>query len=83
MRLLIRKVQHAPPEMGPQPSAEASWQFFMSDKPLNLSVSLSKEVILTPLRFRPQPPHSVDAHKSPWVCSSESIDVCKLPAYFH
>lgn len=30
--------------MGPQPSAEASWQFFMSDKPLNLSVSLSKEI---------------------------------------
>lgn len=44
VRLLIRKVQHAPPEMGPQPSAEASWQFFMSDKPLNLSVSLSKEI---------------------------------------
>ncbi|ERE82092.1 S-arrestin [Cricetulus griseus] len=44
VRLLIRKVQHAPPEMGPQPCAEASWQFFMSDKPLNLSVSLSKEI---------------------------------------
>uniref|UniRef100_H0WDM1 S-arrestin n=1 Tax=Cavia porcellus TaxID=10141 RepID=H0WDM1_CAVPO len=44
VRLLIRKVQHAPPEMGPQPCAEASWQFFMSDKPLNLAVSLSKEV---------------------------------------
>lgn len=44
VRLLIRKVQHAPPEMGPQPSSEASWQFFMSDKPLHLSVSLSKEI---------------------------------------
>nr|AAA42107.1 S-antigen [Rattus norvegicus] len=44
VRLLIRKVQHAPPEMGPQPCAEASWQFFMSDKPLHLSVSLSKEI---------------------------------------
>ncbi|XP_005395409.1 PREDICTED: S-arrestin isoform X2 [Chinchilla lanigera] len=44
VRLLIRKVQHAPPEMGPQPRAEASWQFFMSDKPLHLTVSLSKEV---------------------------------------
>ncbi|KAM4835871.1 S-arrestin [Thomomys bottae] len=42
--LLIRKVQHAPLEMGPQPSAESSWQFFMSDKPLNLSISLSKEL---------------------------------------
>nr|XP_012647056.1 S-arrestin isoform X3 [Microcebus murinus] len=44
VRLLIRKVQHAPPEMGPQPRAEASWQFFMSDKPLQLTVSLSKEI---------------------------------------
>uniref|UniRef100_A0A8C5L338 S-arrestin n=1 Tax=Jaculus jaculus TaxID=51337 RepID=A0A8C5L338_JACJA len=44
VRLLIRKVQHAPSEMGPQPCAEAAWQFFMSDKPLQLSVSLSKEV---------------------------------------
>lgn len=48
MRLLIRKVQHAPREMGPQPRAEASWQFFMSDKPLRLAVSLSKEVTAEP-----------------------------------
>lgn len=44
MCLLIRKVQHAPLKMGPQPRAEAAWQFFMSDKPLHLAVSLSKEV---------------------------------------
>ncbi|KAK2108269.1 hypothetical protein P7K49_013434 [Saguinus oedipus] len=44
VRLLIRKVQHAPLEMGPQPRAEAAWQFFMSDKPLHLAVSLSKEI---------------------------------------
>ncbi|KAL6070308.1 hypothetical protein STEG23_008562 [Scotinomys teguina] len=44
VRLLIRKVQHAPLEMGPQPCSEAAWQFFMSDKPLHLSVSLSKEI---------------------------------------
>ncbi|XP_021102762.1 S-arrestin isoform X2 [Heterocephalus glaber] len=44
VRLLIRKVQHAPPEMGPQPCSEAAWQFFMSDKPLHLTVSLSKEI---------------------------------------
>ncbi|XP_049625282.1 S-arrestin [Suncus etruscus] len=44
VRLLIRKVQHAPLEMGPQPRAEAAWQFFMCDKPLQLSVSLSKEI---------------------------------------
>ncbi|XP_036625276.1 S-arrestin isoform X1 [Trichosurus vulpecula] len=44
VRLLIRKVQHAPPEMGPQPQVETAWQFFMSDKPLHLAVSLSKEI---------------------------------------
>ncbi|XP_008580182.1 PREDICTED: S-arrestin [Galeopterus variegatus] len=44
VRLLIRKVQHAPPEMGPQPQAEAAWQFFMSDKPLLLKVFLGKEI---------------------------------------
>lgn len=48
MSLLIRKVQHAPPKMGPQPRAEAAWQFFMSDKPLHLAVSLSKEVTHRP-----------------------------------
>ncbi|XP_044532489.1 S-arrestin [Gracilinanus agilis] len=44
VRLLIRKVQHAPPEMGPQPKVETAWQFFMSDKPLHLTISLSKEI---------------------------------------
>ncbi|XP_021534619.1 S-arrestin [Neomonachus schauinslandi] len=44
VRLLIRKVQHAPAKMGPQPRADTAWQFFMSDKPLHLAVSLSKEI---------------------------------------
>ncbi|XP_064443354.1 S-arrestin isoform X2 [Mirounga angustirostris] len=44
VRLLIRKVQHAPAKMGPQPRADTTWQFFMSDKPLHLAVSLSKEI---------------------------------------
>lgn len=44
VRLLIRKVQHAPAKMGPQPRADTSWQFFMSDKPLHLAVSLNKEI---------------------------------------
>ncbi|XP_074045812.1 S-arrestin isoform X2 [Macrotis lagotis] len=44
VRLLIRKVQHAPLEMGPQPQVETAWQFFMSDKPLHLAISLSKEI---------------------------------------
>uniref|UniRef100_A0A6I8NT44 S-arrestin n=1 Tax=Ornithorhynchus anatinus TaxID=9258 RepID=A0A6I8NT44_ORNAN len=45
VRLLIRKVQHAPADMGQQPRTETAWQFFMSDKPLHLTISLSKEVI--------------------------------------
>ncbi|XP_056670761.1 S-arrestin [Monodelphis domestica] len=44
VRLLIRKVQHAPRQMGPQPKVEKAWQFFMSDKPLHMTISLSKEV---------------------------------------
>ena len=56
MRLLIRKVQHAPQKMGPQPQAEASWQFFMSDKPLHLAVSLSKEVTVEPAWGQPARP---------------------------
>nr|XP_009668009.1 PREDICTED: S-arrestin [Struthio camelus australis] len=43
-RLLIRKVQYAPEERGPQPCAETTWQFFMSNKPLHLKACLSKEV---------------------------------------
>ncbi|NWU97368.1 ARRS protein, partial [Upupa epops] len=43
-RLLIRKVQFAPENPGPQPCAETTWQFFMSNKPLHLKASLSKEV---------------------------------------
>uniref|UniRef100_H9H6P8 48 kDa protein n=1 Tax=Monodelphis domestica TaxID=13616 RepID=H9H6P8_MONDO len=30
--------------MGPQPKVEKAWQFFMSDKPLHMTISLSKEV---------------------------------------
>ncbi|XP_028925418.1 S-arrestin [Ornithorhynchus anatinus] len=44
VRLLIRKVQHAPADMGQQPRTETAWQFFMSDKPLHLTISLSKEI---------------------------------------
>ncbi|KAM6304965.1 S-arrestin [Aegotheles albertisi] len=43
-RLLIRKVQYAPENPGPQPCAECTWQFFMSTKPLHLKACLSKEV---------------------------------------
>lgn len=44
MRLVIRKVQYAPEKPGPQPMAETTRQFLMSDKPLHLEASLDKEV---------------------------------------
>ncbi|XP_072851876.2 S-arrestin [Pogona vitticeps] len=44
VRLLIRKIQHAPEVSGPQPHAESTWQFFLSKRPLHLKASLSKEV---------------------------------------
>ncbi|XP_062987613.1 S-arrestin isoform X2 [Elgaria multicarinata webbii] len=44
VRLLIRKIQHAPEVAGPQPQAETTWQFFLSKKPLHLKACLSKEV---------------------------------------
>ncbi|MEQ2209829.1 hypothetical protein XENOCAPTIV_004563, partial [Xenoophorus captivus] len=46
VRLVIRKVQYAPEKPGPQPTAETTRQFLMSDKPLHLEASLDKEVIL-------------------------------------
>lgn len=46
MRLVIRKVQYAPEKPGPQPTAETTRQFLMSDKPLHLEASLDKEVTL-------------------------------------
>lgn len=44
VRLVIRKVQYAPERPGPQPTAETTRQFLMSDKPLHLEASLDKEV---------------------------------------
>lgn len=59
VRLVIRKVQYAPERPGPQPTAETTRQFLMSDKPLHLEASLDKEVrgsdplspVLIPLRL--------------------------------
>lgn len=62
-RLLIRKVQYAPEKPGPQPCAETTWQFFMSNKPLHLKASLSKEV-----RSLPQG----------WVCHRIDKPICIL-----
>ncbi|XP_034404694.1 beta-arrestin-1 isoform X3 [Cyclopterus lumpus] len=44
VRLVIRKVQYAPEKPGPQPTAETTRQFLMSDKPLHLEASLDREI---------------------------------------
>ncbi|XP_069748274.1 beta-arrestin-1 isoform X1 [Narcine bancroftii] len=44
VRLVIRKVQFAPEKPRPQPTAETTRQFLMSDKPLHLEASLDKEI---------------------------------------
>nr|XP_032835065.1 beta-arrestin-1-like isoform X2 [Petromyzon marinus] len=44
VRLVIRKVQYAPEKPGPQPTAETTRVFLMSDKPLHLEASLDKEI---------------------------------------
>ncbi|KAL4648256.1 arrestin-C-like [Arapaima gigas] len=43
-RLIIRKIQFAPDEMGTGPKANISKQFMMSDKPVHLEASLEKEI---------------------------------------
>ncbi|ETE56131.1 hypothetical protein L345_18159, partial [Ophiophagus hannah] len=43
VRLVIRKVQYAPEKPGPQPMAEPSRHFLMSDRSLHLEASLDKE----------------------------------------
>ncbi|XP_069755196.1 beta-arrestin-1-like [Narcine bancroftii] len=44
VRLAIRKVQYAPDRAGPQPTAQISKHFLMSDQPLHLMASLNKEI---------------------------------------
>ncbi|KAG2457343.1 ARRB1 protein, partial [Polypterus senegalus] len=51
VRLVIRKVQYAPEKPGPQPMAETTRQFLMSDKPLHLEASLDKEAFKGSLGF--------------------------------
>ncbi|KAM4627687.1 S-arrestin-like [Polymixia lowei] len=43
VRLAIRKIQYAPVNTKLVPSAETTFEFLMSDKPLNLKLSLQKE----------------------------------------
>ncbi|XP_049617590.1 arrestin, beta 2b isoform X2 [Syngnathus scovelli] len=44
VELVIRKVQYAPEKMGPQPSAESTRSFLLSERPLHLEASLDKEL---------------------------------------
>ncbi|XP_062901032.1 S-arrestin-like [Mobula hypostoma] len=44
VRLAIRKVQYAPDRAGPNPTAQISKHFLMSDQPLHLQASLNKEI---------------------------------------
>ncbi|KAM4747702.1 beta-arrestin-2 [Rhinophrynus dorsalis] len=44
VRLVIRKVQFAPEKAGPQPVAETTRHFLMSDRSLHLEASLDKEL---------------------------------------
>lgn len=43
-RLIIRKIQFAPANNKAGPKAEISKQFMMTDKPVNVEISLEKEV---------------------------------------
>uniref|UniRef100_A0AAV2J4G0 APG16-like 1 n=1 Tax=Knipowitschia caucasica TaxID=637954 RepID=A0AAV2J4G0_KNICA len=43
VRLSIRKVQFSPDSVGPAPVAETTFEFVMSEKPLNVKMSLPKE----------------------------------------
>uniref|UniRef100_A0AAY4DA39 S-arrestin n=1 Tax=Denticeps clupeoides TaxID=299321 RepID=A0AAY4DA39_9TELE len=43
VRLAIRKIQYAPEKKGPPPCGETTCEFAMSDKPLQVKVTLDKE----------------------------------------
>lgn len=45
-RLIIRKIQYAPAEVGAGPKAEICKSFMMSDKPVHLEASMEKDVWL-------------------------------------
>lgn len=71
MRLVIRKVQYAPEKPGPQPTAETTRQFLMSDKPLHLEASLDKEVTPEGQIHSVQPPAASRAHL--WSVTANQI----------
>lgn len=43
-RLIIRKIQYAPSQVGPGPKADICKSFMMSDKPVHLQASIEKDV---------------------------------------
>ncbi|XP_057677651.1 arrestin-C-like [Corythoichthys intestinalis] len=55
-RLIVRKVQYAPSQVGAGPKAEICKSFMMSDKPVHLEVSLEKDLYFhgesIPIKFK-------------------------------
>ncbi|XP_061659992.1 arrestin-C-like [Syngnathoides biaculeatus] len=55
-RLIVRKIQYAPSEVGAGPKAEICKSFMMSDKPVHLEVSLEKDLYFhgesIPIKFK-------------------------------
>ncbi len=43
-RLIIRKIQYAPSQVGAGPKAEICKNFMMSDKPVHVEASMDKDV---------------------------------------
>ncbi|VCW97945.1 unnamed protein product, partial [Gulo gulo] len=44
VRLVVRKIQFAPPEPGPGPCAQTTRRFLLSAQPLQLQASMDREV---------------------------------------
>ncbi|XP_018428889.1 PREDICTED: beta-arrestin-1-like [Nanorana parkeri] len=71
VRLVIRKVQYAPERPGPQPMAETTRQFLMSDKPLHLEASLDKEDLQEPVLTK-----SIDGKRTVFSLVRQYADIC-------
>lgn len=60
VRLVVRKIQFAPPEPGPGPCAETTRRFLLSAQPLQLQAWMDREVcdphFLTPYPGTPLKP---------------------------
>uniref|UniRef100_A0A671W8G4 Beta-arrestin-1 n=1 Tax=Sparus aurata TaxID=8175 RepID=A0A671W8G4_SPAAU len=78
VRLVIRKVQYAPEKPGPQPTAETTRQFLMSDKPLHLEASLDKEIYYhgEPISVNVHVTNNTNKTVKKMKISGESTPVC-------